>query len=461
MFTRKRKSVVQWITVLVLFVVIGMGQVVVAQAKTATDIELFQEFLRQEQKMYDETFQIVDVPLYKRLKWDINDTSTWQGVKIQNGRITEIDFPLVSIGGTLDLTGFDKLEKLECIYTDFDGLILKGCTSLKELIFIENNITTLDLSDCDMLEEVDVGDNKLRSIIWGDLNNLKSLKCTNNYLDTELDPQMTAAIQAVKDKGFNPLCESQYVDLQAPYCQKDVAVIQKFLSHKNNASVLGWDKNSIATWEGVTWKTIGGVNYVRNLDVATKAVTGSVKVSNLKYLLGLSCGGTKLTSLDISGCKKLESLSCSNSKLKVLKFGKNTALTYLDCRYNYLIVEDIEKECKKIAKRAGSDSVYYEKQYARKIVVPKVKLTKCKAKKNKITFTFKKNKNVSGYEVRFRKEYTRNGKIVKTKSWKKNKITLRNLKPKTTYYFNVCGYKVANGKKYYSYVSSTKAVKTK
>lgn len=103
MFTMKRRSVVNWLIAFVLFLLMGMGQTVVAQANEKSDVESFQEFLRQERKAYNEDFEIVDVPVYELLEWDIEDTSTWDGITIVDERITEIDFPLASLGGTLDL----------------------------------------------------------------------------------------------------------------------------------------------------------------------------------------------------------------------------------------------------------------------------------------------------------------------------------------------------------------------
>ena len=255
------------------------------------------------------------------------------------------------------------MEVLECIYTDFDELILKGCSSLKELTFIDNRITTLDLSDCDVIEDVDVNSNRLRSITWGNLEALSSLKCTYNYLDTEEDPQIRAAIEAVEEKGHFPTYETQYVDPEASFNETDVAFVQEFLSYEDNESVLGWDKEDVATWEGVSWKTISGVNYIRYFDVASNQVTGSLDIGDLKYIRGLYCGGTKITSLDISGCDKLTTLMCYNAAIETLVFGDNDALNHLDCNYNYLAVEAIEEECEKIAAREDCIQVSYEIQY--------------------------------------------------------------------------------------------------
>ncbi len=78
----------------------------------------------------------------------------------------------------------------------------------------------------------------------------------------------------------------------------------------------------------------------------------------------------------------------------------------------------------------------------------KVKAVKLKAKKKKLNISWKKVSGATGYEV----QYATNNKFTngkKTVTVKKNKVTLKKLKPKKKYFVKVRAYKLANGRKYF------------
>ena len=77
--------------------------------------------------------------------------------------------------------------------------------------------------------------------------------------------------------------------------------------------------------------------------------------------------------------------------------------------------------------------------------VTKVRLTD---KKRKLNVSWKKVSGATGYEVKAatNNKFTKNKKTVTVK---KNKVTIKNLKPKKKYFVKVRAYKLANGKKYY------------
>lgn len=296
------------------------------------------------------------------LGWEMDDTSTWKGVTITDGRITAIDLPAVNIGGTIDLSGLDQLVSLKCMYTGFEEVLLKDCSSLKELVLCENAIRTIDFSDCDVLESVTVSDNELRTIQWGDCQSLIWLNCTGNYLDTDTDESLLAVICTLKEKGVSPSYKNQRYEESVEFCRKDIDFVQELLDYGENEELLGWDREDISTWSGIIWKTADGVNYINRIEIAGKGLTGAFEISDLKYVRELVCGGNRFESLDVSGCSSLEFLNCYGGELESLVLDGNDSLRYLDCRNNCLFVEDIEQECKKIASRAGSE-VYYERQY--------------------------------------------------------------------------------------------------
>ena len=90
----------------------------------------------------------------------------------------------------------------------------------------------------------------------------------------------------------------------------------------------------------------------------------------------------------------------------------------------------------------------------------KVKSVKLKAKKKKLNVSWKKVSGATGYEVL----YATNNKFTKGKKTvtvKKNKVTLKKLKPKKKYFVKVRAYKLANGRKYFGKWSKVVKKKTK
>ena len=93
---------------------------------------------------------------------------------------------------------------------------------------------------------------------------------------------------------------------------------------------------------------------------------------------------------------------------------------------------------------------------------PTQKKLKSKSKKQ-LNVSWKKDKNVSGYEIKYSTSSKFTRKTTKTvKAGKKSTgVTVKKLKSRKKYYVKLRSYKTINGKKYYSSYSSTKSIKTK
>ena len=76
--------------------------------------------------------------------------------------------------------------------------------------------------------------------------------------------------------------------------------------------------------------------------------------------------------------------------------------------------------------------------------------------------TWKKAKNVTGYQIRYSlKKNMKGSKTVTIKKASTQKKVISKLKSKKTYYFQIRSYKTVNGTKYYSNWSGKKKVKVK
>lgn len=107
---------------------------------------------------------------------------------------------------------------------------------------------------------------------------------------------------------------------------------------------------------------------------------------------------------------------------------------------------------------------YFDSLYANfKIIVATPKSAKIKGDQKKITFSWKKVKAVSGYEVYWasNKKFTKKKKMKRLKSQKKNSYSIKSPVTKKTYYMKVRAYKIINGKRKYSKFSTVKVLKFK
>ena len=97
-------------------------------------------------------------------------------------------------------------------------------------------------------------------------------------------------------------------------------------------------------------------------------------------------------------------------------------------------------------------------------VVPKImKISSLKAGKKSLTVKWKKQSDISGYQIRYstKKDFSSGVKTKTVKSAKKTSLKLTKLKAKKKYYVQIRSYKTVKGKKVCSAWSGTKSKKTK
>lgn len=97
-----------------------------------------------------------------------------------------------------------------------------------------------------------------------------------------------------------------------------------------------------------------------------------------------------------------------------------------------------------------------------KVVPKKMKIGSLKAGKKSLTVKWKKQKDITGYEIQYstKKDFSSGVKTVKVKSAKKTSRKLKGLKAKKKYYVRIRSYKKSDGG-CYSEWSSVKSKKTK
>jgi len=101
----------------------------------------------------------------------------------RNG-IRELDISNSDLKGSLFLTGFTNLEKLDCSRNKLTNLDVKDCSKLREIWCGSNRLTSLNLTGLNDLEEVSFSNNLLTNFDYSVLNpeKLITLSIRNNNL---------------------------------------------------------------------------------------------------------------------------------------------------------------------------------------------------------------------------------------------------------------------------------------
>ncbi|NMP38267.1 MAG: hypothetical protein GX051_09165 [Clostridiales bacterium] len=123
---------------------------------------------------------------------DVNDVSSWYFIIWRSGHIAEIHIDQNDqedsqrLTGTLDVSGFSGLEKLEVCNTEITEIDVSGCPELYDLCCWCNDLTTLIFTNCAKLRHIDCFGNKLTSLDFTGVAVLDNLKCSDNLI-TSLD----------------------------------------------------------------------------------------------------------------------------------------------------------------------------------------------------------------------------------------------------------------------------------
>lgn len=115
-----------------------------------------------------------------------NDPSTYFGVAWSNDaankRVTSVNWNSDGLGGTLDLSGFMAITKIDVCNNSLSSVDLSNCTSLQDVVVAVNKLTNLNLAGCSAITSLSFGENELGSIDLSTLVNLTSIYGVQNKL---------------------------------------------------------------------------------------------------------------------------------------------------------------------------------------------------------------------------------------------------------------------------------------
>ena len=157
-----------------LFVIALSGMVAFAQKINKNELKQLQNFLAQPAEK--------DASNAVALKIDnLNDPSTWEGVTVANGHVTEIKWKDRHLAGTLNLSGFSALTSVDVSRNYLTGFTATDDAALTDLNVSRNRLTSLDLTNCTALTKVSLNNNRLTEFTLGNVPHVKNLNISNNY----------------------------------------------------------------------------------------------------------------------------------------------------------------------------------------------------------------------------------------------------------------------------------------
>lgn len=286
------------------------------------------------------------------LNWNLDDPSTWTGITWnEDGNVEGIDLSFKNLSGSLDLSNFGSLKKL-----DVTG----------------NNLTSLNLDNCSSLEEIDCSFNKLTALDLSDCTNLTSVTCCYNYLDTH---EGSTLYNVLDDFMFSDCYVNYYpqsVPDNATFNSTELNALKTFANTNNNNTALNWldGSGNIDTEKlqnNVLFEYDGSKYHVVAIDISELDVSGALDLTSLSLLQELYCENTKVTTLNIKGCTKLETLKCDGCELTSITLpsnanAKTSSLYDVSCEYNHLDTSIFTQDVIKYVEFKAGGEIQYENQ---------------------------------------------------------------------------------------------------
>ncbi len=317
--------------------------------------------------------------------WDIEDSSTWVGIKWNtDGNVVDIDLSYLNLGGWFNANNFPKLQNLNldgnaismlvvsectelvtlsCIANSIGSLYVEECNNLQTLNCAFNNISSLDVSDMAQLSELNCYGNQINDLDMSGATTLQTVRCGNNELysidistNTNLNTFLCSENRIVESQNADLMNQMNAINLNGgsavlgtqkynegyDFNAAELSSLSAFANTSLNLEKLGWDLDDPYSWEGVEWKIIGDEYHVTNINFDNLDLEGDFNLPEAEYVESVSCENSSLSTLNLSGCVNLSSVNCYNSGITSLEIADCSSLSDLNCDENFLEVADVE-----------------------------------------------------------------------------------------------------------------------
>ena len=108
--------------------------------------------------------------------------SNLPGITVSNGHVTEIKWNNKDLAGTLDLSGFPALQKVDISGNKISSLSVSGAPALIELNASKNRIASVAFEGCEQLQVLRLNRNRLAEIDLAGVPFIKKLNLSSNHI---------------------------------------------------------------------------------------------------------------------------------------------------------------------------------------------------------------------------------------------------------------------------------------
>ena len=127
---------------------------------------------------------------------DLKSPSTWEGVTVENGHVTAIEWGDKHLAGALNLSDFSALTKLNVSRNAITSLNLSGDAALVRVDAQRNKITTVNLDGCSNLQVLNIYKNRITDLSISKTPLIETVNISNNLL-VELDVANSSTLKTL------------------------------------------------------------------------------------------------------------------------------------------------------------------------------------------------------------------------------------------------------------------------
>ncbi|MBR4892719.1 MAG: leucine-rich repeat protein, partial [Clostridia bacterium] len=276
------------------------------------------------------------------LGYDIDDISTWTGIKWNGNNISEIDFSYKQLTGEIDLSNFEALTSFKAPFNQLTNVTLSDCTNLTNLDLSYNEISNIDLSSCTALENLNLQNNSIYTLDLTNNTASNTIYISNNYLNISEGSDFYKELKGFEQNDAVISAYPQKLLSELEFCESDIAILKEIAQSGDNLDKLGWNIDDPSTYYGVTWQRFGDTYYVTDIDFSDCEINTGINLSELVKLETLSLNNNNIGTLSIFDCESLTYASCDNSNLISIQISGCDNLIELSCSGNYLNANTID-----------------------------------------------------------------------------------------------------------------------
>jgi len=236
---------------------------------------------------------------------------------------------------TLDFTGCNAIYYLNLDYNNIVTLNLNGKESLEQLTVVNNKLTSINIDGCTSLSYLALSSNSFETISLCNLNSLKIAYLYNNmlgdvnFVNCPSLRDLSLGTNKLQKLDVSSLPSLEYLNIE----KNEVSELN--IEGCNNLAYINVNRNKLATLDLSGYAKLKTL-YCHYNDMIYLNLDGCIALENLR------CVGNKLTEMNVEHCTQLKELECSaNNILKeITEFFMNLEYFKYDRRYYYFKQDD-------------------------------------------------------------------------------------------------------------------------